>query len=139
MYDNKWIAPETFAAILDQNDKEILKDQVFNMILSMEPAQRNIIIDKLQYWCINDLQINLLNSAFGIERSEIMNSMYSLKLTGRIFDKYNERGSIDAANLKEIEVNEVYHRALNLLISVELPEQMKYHSQLISNLAEKLK
>jgi hypothetical protein len=139
IYDNNWIAPETFAALLDEDEKEFLKHQLFQFILSMDNAKREALMKKIKYWCINDLQMELLNKAYEYQYSDIINSMYNLKLTRNILDDYNQRGSIDAAKLKEIELNKVYHKALNIISSIDQKDQLKYHADLFTDLAEKIK
>lgn len=136
MYENQWIAPEIFAALLDNEDKAILKQQIFNYMMNLDNDSKVKLINKLQYWCINDLQINLLATAYDFEMSLIIESMYSMPLTSSILDLYNERGTINFEALNESEINQAYHNALNLLVNCSFKEQINYQSELLANMSK---
>lgn len=137
IYNNEWIEPERYAAMLDANDKEVLKKQVFLLIASMDIEKRQQLIEKINSWCINDLQMHFFISDFGIELHSLVASMYALPLTNNILDTYNERGKIDASKLEDIKINKAYHSALNIISSIEMKYQLEYHSKLLADLSMK--
>lgn len=139
IYDNTWIAPETFSAMLDDKDKTILKEQIFKYFNSLDNIAKINMMNKIKYWCINDLQLNLLSSAYEFDINIIIASMHSIPLTNTILDLYNERGTIVYESISDKDVNQAYHNALNILINVNFNEQINYHSELLAILSEKIK
>lgn len=138
IYNNTWISPETYSAMLNDKDKLVLKSRILEYIQTLDNSAKINMMNKIRFWCINDLQFHLLSDAYNFGMNNIIESMHSIPLTNSILDIYNERGTIIYENVSDKGINQAYHNALNILINIDFNQQIKYQSELLAILSDKI-
>ncbi len=135
-YSQEWVAPESYANLLNDNDKHELQLRITEYLESMPAERQNDIIDKIDYWCVNQRQFRLLIDHFEIEESDIINALNNLKLTSHVVGDIMVQSTRDISSMSEMQRNEAINLALNIISSKRLHEQLKYYSKLFDKLSD---
>ncbi len=136
LYSPKWVAAESYADLLDNKDKQELQKRIAEYLESMPAEKQNDIIEKIDYWCVNERQFRLLIDHFAIKESDIIRALNSLKLTSHVVADILVRGDLDIRSMSDMQRNEAINLALNIISSKRLQDQLKYYSKLFNKLSE---
>lgn len=136
IYKPGWVTPESFASLLNNKDKQELQKRIIEYLESMPAEKQNDIIDKIDYWCVNQRQFRLLIEHYDIKESDIIKALNNLKLTSHVVGDILLQGNRDINSMSDMQRNEAINLALNIISSKRLQEQLKYYSKLFHQLSE---
>ncbi len=136
LYSPEWVTPESYAGLLNDKDKQYLQQKIAEYLESMPAEKQNDIMEKIDYWCVNQRQFRLLINHFDIKESEIIQALNSLKLTGYVVADILVQGDLDIKSMSDMQRNEAINLALNIISSKRLQDQLKYYSKLFNKLSE---
>lgn len=134
MYENEWISPEAVASTLTNKEKSYLKGKVLIYIKSKSSEEADRLIMKIGSWCVADNQMKFFGKNYGFSDKVLLSTMKALPMAKSILQDENKSGEKAIAKMNALEINEIYHRAVNNLSEMPLNDQMDIYSQIYARI-----
>lgn len=134
-YSADWISPEELTKKLKPQILNSLDSTIASFIELSSQHYPNKLIKKIDNWCIALSQFEFINKTMGIKRNNILIAVYNIHETKGLFDKFASSGIFDVNAMSEKDKNQVYYEVIDFVSDLRLENQLKYYSQLYSNLS----
>jgi len=131
-YENSWISPDDIVSKINNNDRKVLKNSLLEFLMTLESdIERNMILNKIKYWCISACQLELMINKMEIPKDEVL--LYIIpKIPAAVNSNTGEIVSENSNNNTDY----YYYTVINQLSKLNLKEQFKLYSDIFSEFSE---
>lgn len=134
LYAEDWISSDQYLDALNNKDLDKLKEEILVYLSSIEEEKALKIINKLEKWCIVNLQFEVFEK-YGLKDDAILNALYKNDITHEIFNKHINSGPFVLSTIPASKKNEIINDAMNLIAEQPTKDQLYFHSSLYRNFA----
>ena len=138
MYEQKWIEPEKIVGMLDQDEKEKLREKIVEYINDLDVPGRKATVNRIKHWSIADRQLDFFKNTLLFDDDQLIEVFNNIKDIQPIFGNLNVQNSGNIDSLSSIQMNKAFNLTKNALAEMDYPKQLRIYAVMYSHFSEKV-
>lgn len=135
LYNGKWINPSVYLANLDAKERELLKTKISEYLHSKGDDFSKKIIDKIDLWCSNHSNFDLIISHYGVSKENLVKILKRLDGFEHLSEVQSKTGPDSETINSHLQNDELFFLAENSIASKSKKEQFIIFSEIYKELS----